>query len=251
MHDKKLLWLREIGLDVRDSSGAEWVCLCPFDDDCREHLYLNSKKLVYDCKKCGAQGNYLTLMAKLATNLAGEFDSDDLATLAEDRHLPEEAFDGYGFGWTGELFALPIRDAADTIINVLRYAPGNKLFSAPGCKMGLFDAQHLADPARKDEPVYLVEGPWDAIALDWLRRKTKHKGVVTAVLGAGHLADGQVGLFKGREVRSIHDNDEAGAKGESRIAAMLTGVAKSLAFFRWTDEDEVGMDVRDVIVRGI
>ncbi len=248
---QKLRCLRELGLDIRDDSDTEWICVCPFYGNEGDHFYFNSQKLVYDCKICEARGNYLPLLTQLAMNLAGEFDEEALATLAEDRHLPEEAFDGYGFGWTGELFALPIRDAAGRIINVLRYVPGNKLFSAPGCKMGLFGAQHLADPARSDEPVYVVEGPWDAIALDWLRRKAKREGVVTAVLGAGQLPDAQVGLFKDREVFIIHDNDDAGARGETRIATMLTGVAKSLAFFQWTKDDEAGMDIRGIIVRGI
>lgn len=246
--EKRLWWLQEIGLDVRDNSSVEWTCVCPFCGDEGDHFHFNSHRLVYDCKKCGAQGNYLPLLAQLTINLAEEFDDKGLSILAEDRHLPEEAFDGYSFGWTGELFTLPIRDAAGKLMNVLRYIPGNKPRSAPGCRMGLFNAQDLADPARGDEPVYLVEGPWDAIALDWLRRKVEREGIVTAVLGAGHLPDALVGLFRGQEVRVIHDNDDAGAKGEARIAAKLTGMARSLTFFQWADSDTPGTDVRDIIV---
>jgi len=247
----KLWWLQELGLDVLDDSQIEWTCVCPFCDDAKHHFYLNSEKLVYDCKKCTEQGSYMMLMAQLASNLAEDFAEDALARLAEDRILPTEAFNGHDFGWTGNFYTLPVRDINGNINNVLRYKLSDKLRSAPGCKMGLFGVQHLADKSRTDEPVYIVEGPWDAIALDWLRRKAKKPGVVTAVLGAGHLPDESIRFFRSRDVFVIQDNDEPGAKGESRIAAKLTGTAKSLSFYRWDEDDAEGTDVRDVITRGL
>lgn len=250
--DEKKLWrLQELGLDVLDDSQIEWTCICPFCDDAKHHFYINSEKLVYDCKKCTEQGNYLTLMAQLALNLAEDFDEEDLARLAKDRKLPAEAFNDYDFGWTGKFYTLPVRDSDGNINNVLRYKPGGKLLSAPGCKMGLFGAQHLADESRKDEPVYIVEGPWDAIAFDWLRRKARKPGIVTAVLGAGRLANGLIRLFKDRTVFVVHDDDDAGARGEAEIAAKLTGLAKSIAFYRWQDSDLGGKDLRDVITGGL
>lgn len=210
-NEKRLWWLRELGLEVLDDSQVEWTCVCPFCGDERKHLYLNSEKLVYDCKKCGAQGNYVTLMSQLALNLAEDFCEDALARLAKDRQLPPEAFTGYDIGWTGAFFTLPVRDFNNNIINVLRYKPRDKLRSAPGCKMGLFSAQHLADESKKEEPVYIVEGPWDAIALEWLLRKADEPGVVTAVLGAGQLPSESVCCFRNCEVFVVQDNDEAGA----------------------------------------
>lgn len=251
MSNTRLWWLQEIGLDIRDRTNTELICVCPFCGNERNHFYANSERWVYDCKKCGAKGDYLALMVRLAMNLAEEFDDEALATLAEDRQLPPAAFDGYGFGWTGRLFTLPIRGADGAIQNVLRYKPGDAPRSAPGCKIGLFGAQDLADPSRREEPVYVVEGPWDKIAFDWLRLTVGQEGIVTAVLGAGQLPSAQIGLFRDRKVLIIHDNDEAGAKGEARIAAKLAGVANSLAVFQWADNDKPGMDIRDIIVRGI
>lgn len=249
--EKKFWWLQKLQLDVLDDSQIEWTCVCPFCDDSKSHFHLNAEKILYHCKKCGEQGDYLALMAQLAMNLAEDFGEKELARLAEDRELPAEAFNGYDFGWTDTFYTLPIRDIGDNITNVLRYKPGAKLCSAPGCKMGLFGAQHLADKSRKKEPVYIVEGPWDAIALDWLRRKARKPGIVTAVLGAGQLADDLNDCFHNHDVSVIQDNDEAGAKGEARIAAKLTGSAKSLAFYEWDEDDSEGMDVRDVIVGGL
>lgn len=249
-NEKKLWWLQELGLDVLDDSGTEWICTCPFCDDERKHFCLDPEKIVYDCKKCCEKGNYLTVMSQLALNLAEDFDEDALAQLAEDRELPTIAFTNYNFGWTETFYTLPIRNSDGNIINVLRYKLGDKLRSAPGCKMGLFGAQRLADKSRKKEPVYIVEGPWDAIALDWLRRKTKKAGIVTAVLGAGQLPVKFVKLFQNRNVFIIQDNDKAGAKGEAKIAGKLADITKSLSFYSWTEDDPEGKDVRD-IVKGV
>jgi hypothetical protein len=249
--ETKLWWLQELGLDVLDDSSVEWICVCPFCDDTKHHFYLQSERILFDCKKCSEQGSYLTLMSQLALNLAEEFSEEDLTRLAEDRALPAEAFADYDFGWSGTFYTLPVRDSDGNINNVLRYKLSDKLRSAPGCKMGLFGAQYLTDKSRKEEPVYIVEGPWDAFALDWLRRKAKKPGIVTAVLGAGHLPDEAIRFFKSRDVFVIQDNDAPGAKGEARIATKLTGSAKSLSFYRWNDDDTEGTDVRDVITGGL
>ncbi len=247
----KLWWLRELGLEVLDDSQVEWICVCPFCGDENKHLYLNSERIVYDCKKCSAQGNYLTLMSKLALILAKDFDEKALTRLAKDRELPLEAFTGYGFGWTGSFYTLPVRDCNGKIVNVLRYKLGDKLRSAPGCKMGLFGAQHLADDTREEEPVYIVEGPWDSAAFDWLRRKAKEQGLVIAVLGAGQIPSESGHSFENRQVFVIQDNDEAGAKGETKIAAKLQGTAKSILFYRWDEDDPEGKDVRDIVKGGL
>jgi len=250
-NEKKLWWLQELGLDVLDDSQIEWTCICPFCYDTKHHFYLHSEKILYDCKKCGEQGNYLALMSQLALNLAVDFTKKALNRLAKDRELPREAFTDYDFGWTGTIYTLLVRDFYGNIINVLRYKRGDKLRSAPGCKTGLFGAQHLADKSRKKEPVYIVEGPWDAIALDWLRRKARKSGIVTAVQGAGHLPDESIRFFKTRDIFIIQDNDEAGAKGEARIAAKLQNIVKSIQFYKWDEDDPESMDVRDLITGGL
>ena len=64
--DKQLWWVQELCLDVLDDSKDEWTCICPFCLDDRHHFYLNAQQLLYDCKICGACGNYLSLLEQLA-----------------------------------------------------------------------------------------------------------------------------------------------------------------------------------------
>ncbi|MCE5340147.1 MAG: toprim domain-containing protein [Planctomycetaceae bacterium] len=248
---KKLWWLQEMGLEVLDNSSTEWTCVCPFCEDAHKHFYLNSNDILYDCKKCSAKGNYLTLMSKFASILAKDFDDKSLARLARDRKLPTEAFADYDFGWTGNFYTLPVRDAKRKINNILRYKIGGKLLSAPGCKMGLFGAQQLSNTHRKAEPVYIFEGPWDAIAFEWLRCKAKQQGIITAVMGAGNLPNEFLKFFQDCIIFIAQDNDQAGTNGENRIANKLIGIAKELKFFKWDKDEEQGKDIRDLIIEGL
>ena len=247
IRNSKMWWLRELGLSVLDDSKVEWMCECPFCDDNRKHFYLNSNTFLYDCKICGEKGNYLTLMRHLATTLAEDFSEDDLTRLSRDRQLPEETFVSYDFGRTKHFYTLPVRNTEGEINNVLRYKLGDKLRSSPDCIMGLFGAQRLKDITIINDPIYILEGPWDALAFEWLRRKVNRPGIVTAVLGAGNLPDGLIDLFKDRQVYVIQDHDDAGEKGEVRIAAKLKDTASTLSFFRWNDGEPTGKDIRDII----
>lgn len=248
--NKRLWWLQELGLDVHENSKKEWLCVCPFCGD-EKHLFLNSKTLLFDCKKCNESGNYTQLMAQLAMNLADGLTSYDFHRLAKDRKLPVEAFKGLHIGFTGKWYTLPVRNTEGKINNVLRYKPGNKLCDAPECKIGLFGAQHLSDQSRKNEPVYLLEGPWDVIAFDWLRMNNKAAGIVVGVLGAGKLPHDYVKYFTSRPVYVIQDNDDAGYKGEAKIASMLTNIVEKIEFYRWHENDAIGKDVRDIITEVI
>ena len=86
--DKRLWFLIEMGLDVLDDNNKEWTCVCPWCFDDRKHCYLNSRDILYDCKKCGAQGNYFSLLERLALNLAEDMTKAMLRRLARDRQLP-------------------------------------------------------------------------------------------------------------------------------------------------------------------
>lgn len=258
--DKRLWWIQELGLDVLDDSKEEWQCICPYcDNDKKDHFHFNVTKLTYHCKICTASGNYVQLMAQLATNLAEALTNEELYKLSKNRKLPIEAFEGLEIGFTGIFYTLPVRNIEGKIANVLRYKPEsnprekskNKLCNAPGCGAGLFGAQHLGNQSRKNEPIYLMEGPWDVIAFDWLRTKIKAPGIVIGVLGAGNLPREYIPNFRGRFVYVIQDNDEPGYKGESRIASMLTEIADTVKYYRWQDNDTIGKDIRDLITEVI
>ena len=245
--DGRVFWfLRELGLEVTGESGDERICTCPFCGK-EQHLYLNALKLVFECKVCTEKGNYEALLGKLAETVVEGFTADRRARLARDRNLPPEAFDGYGFGWTGRFYTLPVADAAGRVVSVLRYSPGDKLKPGPSCRAALFGAPRLLDGARRHEPVYVTEGQWDAIALEYARARAGEPGVVVAVPGANVFKTEWVDWLRGRDVYLCYDNDAAGAQGELKAASLLAGAAKSIHFFQWKDGEHSGKDLRDLI----
>ena len=46
-----------------DTTGNEYFCECPWCFS-EAKLYINVKKRVYQCKKCGEQGNYINFLEK-------------------------------------------------------------------------------------------------------------------------------------------------------------------------------------------
>lgn len=249
--DTRLWWLQEMGLDFLGKSGDEVYCICPYCGRGKKHFSFNISKMVFHCFGCDASGSFFDLQEQLAVDLAEGLNEKELRKLSKDRRLPTDAFEGFDVGFTGRFYTFPVRDSEGRIHNVLRYKIGDKPKCAPACRMGLLGVQHLADKSRQNEPAYLVEGLGDVVAFEWLRKKAHKPGVVLGMLGAGLLPDNCIDLFRGREVFVAQDNDEAGARGEARIAAKLTNVASELRFYRWGEDDFLGKDMRDVTTDGL
>lgn len=235
---------RSLGLVISKFAGDEAIGTCP---GCLKdlHLYFNFKKGVFDCKVCKAHGDYPRLCELLYECRREGFDEGKRTELAEDRGLPAEAFGDCDIGVINRKFLLPIRRIDGRLVDVRQYRLGQKVRSTSGCNVGLFGAPNLKKRPR--DPIYLCEGEWDAIALEWLRRKLGKPGVVVGVPGAMTFKDHWREWFRGREVFACFDNDDAGASGEQRIAEKLAGIASQLHFISWRSDEKKGMDLRDLV----
>ena len=249
--EKTIVFLKELGLDIQDDSSLELICVCPFCDDEKKHFYLNSEKVLYDCKVCGESGSYRKLMEQLAINLAGEMTDERLELLAKNRKLPLEAFRSYGIGWTGTGFTVPVEDERGNVVNVQKYRLGHKLFSAPGCPQTLYGVSQLVDESIKDYPVFIAEGFWDLVALRWIIEMVEAKALVVSAPGANIFKPEWSKFFTDRKVIIAYDNDEAGAKGEAKVAGIIRSSASSIKFIGWNDCEDNGKDVRDLIIEGL
>lgn len=246
--DKIKRFLTNLGIEIESRSGDELICCCPWCGK-EGHFYFNAAKLVFDCKRCEQHGSYRTLLEQLSQDLAANITERAIRALARNRGLPREAFADYGIGYTGRLYTLPTFRPDGRMANLVWFALGGKPYSAPGCPASLFRAEVLGDDSRAGESVYVTEGHWDCIALEWVRKKARKPGVVVGVPGAGTFRSEWARWMRGRDVFLCYDNDEAGATGEARAAAMLAGIAKSIVFFRWQNDEPEQMDMRD-LVRG-
>ena len=111
---------------------------------------------------------------------------------------------------------IPVRNLKGTVVDLRVYRIGKKAISTKGCKVGLFGSEQLSDQKRKSENVYVCEGEFDAMALDWLLRKIGQKGICVAVPGAGTFKKEWAPWLAGRRVVLCYDNDEPGRRGSKK-----------------------------------
>lgn len=120
--------------------------------------------------------------------------------------------------------------------------------STPTCQTGLLNLKNLAN-AKPEFRVYICEGEWDTMALDWLLNKTvkRKEFIVVGTPGATIFKKEWAYFFRNRTCYVMYDNDEAGENGEHAILKTLTGTAKYFKFIHWLEKFPTGFDVRDMI----
>lgn len=246
--EKMLKGFEGHGLDLEGGAGSgQRNGDCPFCGK-RGKFYVNESNGLWDCKVCGKSGNFLKfleLVAEMNEDVIAEL---ELEALCKDRGLPAEAFAECNVGFNGEKYTFPVRGPNGTVEDVRLYKPGHKIMGSAGCQTGLWNADKLAasDPRS---PVYLCEGEWDGMAMQWLVRKLKKPGVVVAVPGANTFKRDWLKLFEERDVLVLYDNDEAGESGQLIAMERLTGVAKSIKYLHWPAIMPQGFDIRDLVSR--
>ena len=213
-----------LGVDFTDISDKQVIGTCPFSDTERK-FFVNYTNLLWDSKSAGVSGDIHDFFQFICErNEERAMQTIKILQLAKHRGLPVEAFEGYGLGWDGEKYTLPIYDARGKVTDVRRYYMHNKKlkpYGIPKGKVGMFNADALNDPQLRSEPVFVCEGEWDAIALNWLLRKNKADGFAIGVPGANTFKIIWAELFAGRDVTLCYDNDHAGAVGEQTALRRL------------------------------
>lgn len=237
------------GVEFLGTRGDQMYGSCPFSGK-EDKFYVNVKNGLWDSKSAGVFGNISKFLQMRSDDYRKELSGKLMAKLAENRQLPREAFKGWNMGWDGAAFTFPVYNYDNVVQDIRRYKMRAKLMlSTSGCKVGLFGAHRLKD-APKDEPVYICEGEWDAIALSWLLKKLEEPGIVVAVPGAGTFKAEWVPWLSGRIVHTLYDYDPPGRQGEEKVLAMLKGSVRELTFVHWPDEVPIGFDTRDWIIYG-
>lgn len=126
---KKGLWFKEVG-----SNQIKMRCFNGCDDDSKgdeAHLYVEDENGLYDCKKCGAKGNLITLAKHLGDDIKDiainsskiwkkqsskkekltvelverchQALPEDIRTYLNQRGIPDTLIDKYKLGW-GEFY---------------------------------------------------------------------------------------------------------------------------------------------------
>jgi hypothetical protein len=236
------------GVEFTGERGNQMFGTCPFSGK-EDKFYVNTKNGLWDSKSAGLSGNVAKFLELRAENYAQDLKGSYMRQLAENRQLRRASFEGIGMGWDGHSFTFPVRDFDGNVQDIRKYNVRSKLMmSTSGCRVGLFGAEKLK--MQPNDPVYLCEGEWDALALKWLLKVVGEPGVVLAVPGAGTFKPEWVQWLRGRTVHTLYDYDPPGRKGEEKILERLEGQARRVTYVHWPDEVPIGFDTRDWIIYG-
>jgi predicted transcriptional regulator len=228
-----------------------------FKGDCflcgkENHFYVSPKTGQWDCKSCGEKGNVATFLRLLHESFLGETTDEDYRELAKLRvGIPAKAFRRYGIALnsiTGS-WLIPIYNAKGKLANLRAWDSHKGVnYSTPTCATHAF----LIHKIKENTPIMVVEGEWDAMALEHLLRQVdayaNHS--VVAVPGATTFKEDWAKYFANRDVYLLYDHDEAGANGIKRAVKVLTGSKdrpKSIRVLRWPESLPEKYDVRDFV----
>src|SRR5262249_52781936 len=124
----------------------------------------------------------------------------------------------------------------------------NKL-NLPELPAAIYGFHKLTDDRRRrdrERPVFLCEGPFDAIALDYsIGSENRAKYVILALPGC--FKEEWAEHFRGLKVRALFDNDDGGRQQADRVEKLLRGVTSELRLLRWPKGLPDGYDVNDLV----
>lgn len=234
------------GVIFSGQAGDQAYGRCPFSGKDNK-FYVNVKSRCWDSKTAGVSGNASKFLDLIAIQYEHALTPELTAALAEDRGLPVDAFTGWGIGWTGTAYSIPVRNYDGRCTDIRLYRLGKRILSTAGASVGLLGADMMADDTSA--PIYLCEGEWDAIAARYsMHLGTAHHGIVLAVPGAATFKQEWAPWFLTRHVHCLYDNDDAGADGELTAYRRLGIPTDAITFIRWPEVCPTGWDVRDWVM---
>lgn len=268
-------------------TGGEAVTKCIFSDcDSRSrekegHLYFSLKTGQYDCKKCGAKGNIVTLLKHFEDKFfdyshKGDFFSGfsrpeketkkiSLKLIEEcQKALPSRIVDylntrgisektilkyklGYKYEYGKSWISIPIKDInGNYSFFKLREDPEfgkGKITWPNGIEAQIYDWESLLTASGK---VLICEGEMDALLM-----KSEGIQAISGTHGAGTVKDQWLEYFKPElEYFICYDNDNAGKEGaEKFVRKLLRNGCKNLHIINLPEEVGEGGDLGDYVVR--
>ena len=227
--------------------GMEAIVDCP---NCNEdkHLYINRANGLWMCHHCGASGKLISYLELLLPEFQESFAGTAAIALSKNRGLKIETLrdEGIGYNELTKEYLYPVYDKNGRLQNIytckIRNGKLTKLFGLTGFSSQLFGLNKL----NSSKELYICEGPWDMLVL-------RELGLcAVAVPGANTFKKEWVKYFPDKSVYIVYDNDKAGRNGTEKVARLLHNVADEIKYIKWSSEDPVGFDVRDLrIMYGI
>lgn len=246
-------YLSQKGISFRESNG-ELITKCLFNNCDKDstgkeaHLYFSSETGQYDCKKCGARGNLVTLrkyfgenkntaketgeeepskkrnIRTLTPTLVEKYHSSltpEIIKYLNDRGISKEVIDrckiGYGNFYGSYWIAIPIKDREGNYVYLkLRQDPkyGNKKITWPSGEAQIYEWDDVITSTGK---ILIAEGEMDALLM-----KSRNINCISSTHGAGTFKEDWLEHFSKELAYYIcYDNDDAGREGAQKVASTL------------------------------
>lgn len=243
------------GVQFEGYSGNDLYADCPFCGKVGK-FYVDRESAQFVCASrattCGRKGNAVTFLEQWYEHCLDDTTGRHRAKLAEARGgLPSAAFLGVAWDALNGRYVFPTRRETGTVQDLRSWKPKGKVLGTAGCKSGLFGLEQLLDEEKKEWPVFVCEGEWDAIVLRWLLGECKVHAIVTGVPGARVWKKEWTALLKGRDVTMMYDADEDGDEGSAKAALAIAPAARVVRFLCWPESIPDKFDVRDFVVARI
>jgi hypothetical protein len=228
---------------------------CPFCG--RDRFYVNVENGTYKChseNNCGSQGNAYTFIRWWHREFLRSTTDEQYRRLTKDRGLPLQTLKRHELAWAEgmDCWLIPYKSPKGEVLNLLRYYPNNKKWLLPGLPIYLYGVDQLApEEERSSRTLFVVEGAWDAIALDQhlIAKKSRSRYDILAVHSANVFRKDWLKHFAGyKSVRLCLDNDKAGREGQDRIVKMAREEKIDCKIFalKWPDVSPDKCDIRDL-----
>lgn len=227
------------GVVLQTAGPTQYLGPSPWAD-WKPKLYVNKENGLWDCKASGMAGNLNRFFEEKSKLNEALFRGTRAKALADTRGLPIAALRAWRIGWDGKQYTIPC-SATGRCMDLRRYELGGRTMGTAGAHAGLSGV-----PNPGADVVYLAEGEWDGVATWDMVAAVGEAAAVYAAPGANVLPTAALELFRGKKVRCLYDNDDAGRKGTARVARLLAGVAAEVLYLNWpVGEYPDGYDVRD------
>lgn len=166
-----------------------------------------------------------------------KFVEDDMAPAYSDElGVSQFALVAFGVGWHNRhsAFTFPMRDAREDVIGIRLRSPDGAKFAVKGSRSGLFMGTWTIQQEEQHPPIYICEGPTDAMAL--FDMGLLAVGRPSCMGGAEHIMS--LLRNKKRNVVIVADNDppqlrngrliRPGRKGADGLAHRIRSMCRSL-----------------------
>jgi len=227
----------------------ECITYNPFDGGDKK-MYVNAETGLWIAYGVSSlSGNMYTFIEMYYEHCLKNTGISNLTPLADEKKLPVQAFSGQvAYNKLNNTYLIAFREFDGKIRGMQSYVIGGKCKNVKGLQTGLWGAEKLKD--NKTSPVWVCEGIWDALAMQWLCKSTEEDALITAIQGGNPFGfkEAFVPFLNRRTVYIWYDNDRAGFDGEEKVFSLLHRVAEQLLFVSWPEILREKYDVRDFLV---